>query len=89
MFSILMFVTMTAIGLCGARSEILEQLEKRYGETIAASAVVNNGYLLEVIVSPETKTWTILVTQPMGLTCLMSSGDGWQNYPLAPGGNDA
>lgn len=62
---------------CVPRPEIIaEALAARYGEEVTAGGVDANGNLVSVYSGPR-GSWTITVTRPDGLTCLMSAGDGW------------
>ena len=65
---------------CGERSRFLDQLQQQYGENPTAIGLVSNGSLLEVLTSTK-GSWTILVTQPSGVTCLVASGDAWETLP--------
>jgi hypothetical protein len=40
-----------------------------------------NNTLLEVYASEETGTWTILVTRPDGVACLIAAGQMWDGTP--------
>lgn len=69
-----------AESICGERSRFLEQLHQQYGENPTAVGLVSNGTVLEVLTSTK-GSWTILVTQPSGVTCLVASGDAWEALP--------
>lgn len=70
---------------CGPRDQALKQLAAEYGEAPVASGVMGNGNLIELLTSPS-GTWTILVTRPGGVSCLIATGEGWQDgKPLVPG----
>lgn len=64
--------------MCDTRERVLEQLANKYGEQVIASGVNNAGALLEILATPDGSTWTIIVTAPGGLTCLVSAGEGWR-----------
>lgn len=64
--------------LCDVRDSILAALAARYREAPAALGVTSGGILIEVLTSEEGKTWTIIVTHPNGVTCLVFSGEGWR-----------
>jgi hypothetical protein len=62
---------------CVPRPEIIAQaLAARYGEAVTAGGVDANGNLVSVYSGPR-GSWTITVTRPDGVTCLISAGDGW------------
>ena len=50
-----------------------------------------NNQVIEVFASSETGTWTITVTTPAGVTCLVASGQAFEELAeaLPPPGNDA
>ncbi len=66
---------------CRARDGLLSQLESKYGEVTVAIGVAD-GQLIELLTAKDGITWTIILTSPKGLSCLVASGEGWQ--PLAP-----
>ena len=59
---------------CGPRDDVRARLAEGYGETRQAVGLVSNGALMEIYGSLETGSWTLTLTQPNGLTCLMASG---------------
>jgi len=67
--------------VCGARAEILAELTKRYSEAPVAVGVANSGVLVEVLSSGNGSTWTIIVSQPDGTSCLVAAGKEWQDLP--------
>ncbi len=56
---------------------MVERLLNRFGETLQIQGVATGGLLMEVFVSANTGTWTILVSHPSGRSCVLSAGDGW------------
>lgn len=70
--------TASAQAVCGNRDALLKQLEGGYKETPASMALAANGTVVEVTRS-EKGTWTILFTNPSGITCLMAAGEHWEN----------
>ena len=63
---------------CSDRASIIEQLENRYGETRQSMGLQQGRGLVEVWASEETGTWSIVVTSPQGVTCLMAAGEAFQ-----------
>ncbi len=62
---------------CGERHGILERLQREHHEKRTAFGLTSDGRLLEVFAAPS-GSWTILVTYPGGLSCLVASGIDWQ-----------
>ncbi|RUW85595.1 hypothetical protein EOA29_04180 [Mesorhizobium sp. M1E.F.Ca.ET.063.01.1.1] len=64
--------------LCASRPEILKQLSIRFKEAPVALGLDKNGSVVEVLTSDDGETWTILISQPNGPSCLVASGEGWE-----------
>ena len=65
-------------GPCGPRSTVVEALAEEYQEAPVAVGVTSGGGLVEVLSSSDGETWTILVSTPGGLSCLIVAGEGWR-----------
>jgi len=63
---------------CGARSDILKSLAEKFHESPVALGVDSNGVLVEVLASDSGATWTILLSRPDGLSCMVATGEEWQ-----------
>ena len=63
---------------CAPRPELLKQLAKQFHEQPAALGLTSNGSLIEVLTSDDGETWTILISQPNGSSCLVAVGEGWE-----------
>ncbi len=73
---------------CANRDLIVDRLETKYGETRQSAGLNQNNGMVEVFASDDTGTWTILVTMPNGMSCLMAAGKAWQGETasvVAPG----
>ena len=70
-----------AVSVCDKRETILDRLGARYQETPHAVGITNNGGLVEVLTSTGGETWTIIVSMPHGLSCLVASGEWWKEKP--------
>ena len=57
---------------------MLGLLAERYQERPIAVGVTSEGSLVEVLTDAKGGTWTIIVTSPEGMSCLVLSGEGWQ-----------
>ena len=71
-----------AAGQCNQRDDVLKLLSNKYDESQVAYGVTNNGGLVEVLKSgpsAKTDTWTIIITTPQGVSCLVAAGEGWRD----------
>ena len=73
---------------CGNRELVVERLTTKYGESRQSIGMAPKGRVVEVFASTETGTWTITVTMPNGITCLVASGQSFEELdePIAPAG---
>jgi hypothetical protein len=73
---------------CGNRELVVERLTTKYGESRQSIGMAPKGRVVEVFASMETGTWTITVTMPNGVTCLVASGQSFEELdePVAPAG---
>ena len=70
--------TIQAQTTCAQREMVVEKLEGRYGEVFAGGGLQNSSSVFEVWFSEEKGTWTILMTRPNGMSCIMASGTNWR-----------
>ena len=63
---------------CADRSVIVERLARQYGESRQAIGLAGTRQVVEVFASLETGSWTILVTTPSGLACLVAAGQHYE-----------
>lgn len=76
---------------CAPREAVVDRLAEGYGESRQSMGLGANSAVIEVFASSETGTWTITVTTPNGLTCLVASGQSFEALAeaLPAKGNDA
>ena len=68
---------------CAQREMIVERLATKYGESRQSAGLNQNNGMVEIFASEETGTWTILVTMPNGISCLMAAGKSWEGVAEA------
>lgn len=69
----------TARTICAERDQIVGTLTGYFGETARSWGMGPAGRIVEIFASDETGTWTITVTAPDGTTCLVASGNSWED----------
>ena len=72
---------------CGFRGDVVENLQGKYGETRRATGLSRNNGVVEVWASAQTGTWTVVITMPNGMTCLVAAGEHFEPEPAAPAGD--
>jgi hypothetical protein len=73
---------------CGPREKVITTLAEKYKETRRSIGLANKGRVMEVYASEESGSWTIIVTMPNGVTCLVASGQAFEavDETLQPAG---
>lgn len=65
---------------CNSRATVLQLLAQKYSEAPVAVGVANNGGLVEVLSTGDGQTWSIIITSPKGMSCLVAAGEGWRMF---------
>ena len=71
--------------ICGERAKFIDMLGLKYAEKAVAMGLTSAGAVVEVLTSP-TGTWSILLTYPTGLTCMVAAGKRWETLPIPMAG---
>ncbi|MBI3452473.1 MAG: hypothetical protein HY057_06515 [Rhodospirillales bacterium] len=66
---------------CAKRVELMKHLSDKYSETPSALGLSDMGGVLEVFTSNDGSTWTVTMTLPSGMTCLIATGQNWETLP--------
>ncbi len=70
---------------CVTHEAATKYLEKQFDERAVGRGLANAGKaMLELFVS-EAGSWTVVVSEPNGRSCIMASGESWQQLPLLIG----
>ena len=64
--------------MCAPRDEVVRQLGAQFSETPVSRGLTGDGMLLEVFASPQ-GTWTAVLSEPTGVSCLVRGGEAWQS----------
>jgi hypothetical protein len=76
---------------CAERAKVIQKLEERFGETLRSLGLHQADGVVEIYSSETTGTWTILMTRPDGISCLLAAGQLWEQdvKPISKPGQDA
>jgi hypothetical protein len=70
---------------CRSHTDLAEMLDQKFAEKPSALGLQSNGHLLEVFVANDGTSWTILVTNPDGWSCIVAVGEHWESLPVVAG----
>ncbi|CUH38832.1 hypothetical protein JSE7799_01550 [Jannaschia seosinensis] len=62
---------------CAPRDVVVDRLDRTYGEVYAGGGLRGRHAIFEIWISAEDGTWTILMTRPDGIACVMAAGTNW------------
>lgn len=74
---------------CDQRDSVLKVLREKYKEAPVALGVTHNGGLVEILTTEDGSTWSIIVTTPQGMSCLVAAGENWRVAPVTVPGRGA
>ncbi len=63
---------------CAERDFVVQKLTTSYGESFQGGGLQSETKVFEVWFSEEKGTWTILMTNADGMSCVMASGTNWR-----------
>ena len=63
--------------VCGNHTDIEKRLQTGYQEVRTGVGLAGNGGLIELYTSKK-GTFTIVLTRPNGMSCLMAVGENWE-----------
>ena len=65
---------------CGPRDQVVKVLNAKYQESQRALGLINEKAMMEVYISAK-GTWTMVVTNDAGVTCVVAAGEAWDELP--------
>ena len=68
---------------CARRDQVVATLADRYGESRQAIGLAANATVMEIYAS-DSGSWTITITMPDGMVCLLASGGYFETLQQAP-----
>ncbi|MEM1352379.1 MAG: hypothetical protein AAGF27_08535 [Pseudomonadota bacterium] len=72
---------------CGLRVQVIEKLQSKYDEHLTAGglqSVSDKQSVMEIWASSETGTFTVLLTNPQGISCVVAVGTDFFKTAEAP-----
>ncbi len=66
--------------VCGGRHDIVMLLAQAFQEKQVGYGLVSKATVVEIYVS-QGGSWTMLVTDVTGRSCILAAGEGWETTP--------
>jgi len=67
---------------CATHEDATKRLEKQFDERVVGRGLASAGKrMLELFVSDK-GSWTVVLSEPNGRSCVLVSGESWQQLPL-------
>ncbi len=68
--------------VCVAREGLVKVLAERYGEHEVGRGLAASGQLIELFRNSRTETWTLVLSDQSGRSCVLFAGRAWQGVIL-------
>lgn len=66
---------------CNTHEVMIGLLAEQYREKPIAIAILQDRRMIELLTTDNGSTWTLVVTNAVGWSCMFASGEWWQNPP--------
>jgi hypothetical protein len=71
---------------CASIDQVVKRLGSEFGEHLSAAGLGSQGQMMAIYSNPESGTWTITVTTPDRVSCVIATGKGFAiEVPEIPG----
>ncbi len=71
--------TVKAQPVCMPHDDFRVALQRNFSEAPVAIAIANNGALIELYAKRDRSSWTLMMTRPGGLSCVLVAGEEWND----------
>ena len=71
--------------VCASHEAAKTQLEQQFNEKVVGRGLANRGKAMIELFISEKGSWTVVVSEPNGRSCVLAAGDNWQQVPLLIG----
>ncbi len=71
--------TVKAQPVCMPHDDFRVELHRNFLEAPVAIAIANNGALIELYAKRDKSSWTLVMTRPGGLSCVLVAGEDWND----------
>ena len=72
--------------VCHPHNQMIYSLEHHHNEELLGNGIMNKGMGVIEVYTHEDGSWTIAMSLPNGLSCMMAHGEGWSAERIIPAG---
>lgn len=69
---------------CATHDGAVAQLAKKYSEKVVGRGLFKGGKTMAELFVSTSGTWTVVVTNTAGTSCIVASGENWFDIPAVP-----
>ncbi len=77
-----------ASNLCTSRNAMVTALSQKYHEERRGIGIASRAGVMEFYVS-QAGTWTVVMTMPNGVSCILAAGRDWEDIAATPTGTNS
>lgn len=81
----LVLAQLAAVPPCMPHDDMVRFLERAKQETPEGIGLNGDDQIVELFTSPDRTTWTIVISEPNGRSCAVTSGEDWKFLNLTGG----
>ena len=78
----------SASNQCTSRTAMVDALARKYREERRGIGIASRAGVMEFYVS-HAGTWTVLMTMPNGMSCILAAGRDWEDIAATPAGTNS
>ena len=71
--------TVKAQPVCMPHDDFRVELHRNFSESPVAIAIASNGALIELYAKRDRSSWTLVMTRPAGISCVLVAGQEWND----------
>ncbi|WP_323763873.1 hypothetical protein [Marinovum sp.] len=71
---------------CMPRDHMVDSLSSKFSESLAGGGLQTEQRLIEIWRSSDSGSFTIIMTRPDGISCVVAAGEYWHDVAAAPAG---
>ena len=70
---------------CALRGKVTVQLKEKFDEQVVGRGLTPNAQAMFELFVSATGSWTVIVSEPTGRSCVIASGESWQHIQVLVG----